>query len=165
MRRTVLLARAAPALQTADAWIRLRSRREQVLIAFFGGFLLLTLFWFAVPRPLLAARSEALARIETYEAIKAQVRNAGPGAVGRAVLPDGPIEAALTAQAATFALTPGGVTREGDVVVVALANARYESVIPWLASLEGAGVEIVRVRMTRQPVAGMVDVELRVRTP
>ena len=165
MRRAVLLARATPALQAADGWIRLRSRREQVLIAFFGGFLLLTLFWFAVPRPLLEARAEALSRIETYEAIKARVRNAGPGAVGRAVLPEGPIEAALAAQAATFALTPGGVTRDGDEVVVALANARYDSVMPWLASQEGAGVEIVRVRMTRQPVAGMVDVELRVRQP
>lgn len=165
MRRTILLARATPAIQAADAWIRQRSRREQVLIAFFGGFLLLTLFWFAVPRPLLEARAEALSRIETYEAIKARVRNAGPGTVGRAVLPEGPIEAALAAQAATFALTPGGVTRDGDAVVVALANARYDSVIPWLASLEGAGVEIVRVRMTRQPVAGMVDVELRVRQP
>ncbi len=163
MRRTILLARAAPALDAANSWIRLRSRREQVLIAFLSGFLFLTLFWFAVPRPLIEARAEALSRIETYEAIKARVRNAGPGAVGRAVLPEGPVEAALVAQAATFALTPGGVTRDGDAVVIALANARYDSVIPWLASLEGAGIEVVRVRMTRQPVAGMVDVELRVR--
>ena len=164
MKRRVLVERVTPAMAAA-VWMRERSRREQVLIAFFGGFVLLTLFWFAVPRPLLEARSNAMARIETYEAIKARVSNAGAGAVV-APLPDGPVETTLAIQASTFALTPSSLTRQGGDIVIALNDARYDSVVPWLAALEGGGaVSITEVKMQSRPVPGMVNVELRVREP
>lgn len=165
MRRLVIVERVTPAVSAAAVWMRQRSRREQVLIAFFGGFVLLTLFWFAAPRPLLEARSSAMARIATYESIKARVAAAGAGPVV-APLPDGPVETALSIQASTFALTPASVARQGGDIVIAINDARYDSVVPWLAALEGGGaVAVTAVKMQSRPVPGMVNVELRVREP
>ena len=156
------LARTTPAMQAALAWGRERSRREQILIAFFGGFLALTLFWFAIPRPLLEARATALSRIETYETIKARVAAAGPGAASRVAPASGPIESVITARAAQFGLSPS-VERADGGLVVTVSDARYDSVIPWLAALEGEqGAVLSRVRMERGATPGVVNLEFRI---
>ncbi len=166
MRAPVLITRVTPTVRAAETWVRDRSRREQVLIAFFGGFLALTLFWFAIPRPLLEARATALDRIESYEAIMARLKTAGPVTAAVAVLPDGPIEAALPIHAANFGIVPSSVTPDGDAVAVTMNDARYDAVIPWLAALESGGlVELNQVRMQSRPTPGMVGVTLTVRRP
>ena len=161
MRRPLTQATASPAMAAAVAWTRERSRREQVLIAFFGGFLILTLFWFAILRPLLGVREASIARIAAYESIKTRVANAGPLAPGM-VLPDGPLESVIVIQSAPFGVTPTGIVVEGDGVVVTLTGARYDSVIPWLASLEGSGLVIGELRMTRAAGEGTVDATMTV---
>ena len=164
MRRPLTLANASPAMAAAVTWTRERSRREQVLIAFFGGFLLLTLFWFAILRPLLGVREDAITRIAAYESIQTRVANAGTMTPGMA-LPDGPLESVIVIQSAPFGVTPSNIVVEGDGVVVTLTGARYDSVIPWLASLEGSGLVIGELRMTRAAAEGTIDATMTVTRP
>ncbi len=158
------LATASPAMANAVAWTRERSRREQILIAFFGGFLILLLFWFAILRPLLGAREDSIARIAAYESIKARVANAGTVTPG-AALPDGPLESVIAIHSATFGITPANIAVEGDGVAVTLTGARYDSVIPWLASLEGSGVAIGALKVTKAQAEGTVDATMTVARP
>lgn len=164
MRQPMTLATASPAVAAAVAWTRERSRREQVLIAFFGGFLLLTLFWFAILRPLLGVREASITRIAAYESIQTRVANAGTLTPG-AALPDGPLESVIVIQSAPFGITPTNVAVEGDGVAITLTAARYDSVIPWLASLEGSGLVIGELRMTRAAAEGTVDATMTVTRP
>ncbi len=151
-------------MAAAVAWTRERSRREQILIAFLGGFLILLLFWFAILRPLLVVREDSIDRIAAYESIQARVANAGTVTPG-ATLPDGPLESVIAIHSATFGITPSNITVEGDGVAVTLTGARYDSVIPWLASLEGSGVAINELRMTRAQAEGTVDATMTVTRP
>lgn len=163
MRRPFTLAAASPAVANAVAWTRERSRREQIMIAFFGGLVLATLFWFAIPRPLLEARANAVDRIATYETIQGRIAGAGSGpAVAR--LPDGPLETVIATQAATLGITPTEVVADGDDARVTLTGARYDAVVPWLAALEGSGqITIVEARMTRGQAEGTVDMTMTAR--
>lgn len=162
--RTMTLERASPALAHAVAWTRERSRREQIMIAFFGGLLLATLFWFAIPRPLLEARADAIDRIAAYETIQGRIVSAGAGGAAVAPLPDGPLESVIAIQSATFGVTPTNVAVDGDDVRVTVSGARYDAVVPWLAALEGSGqVQIVEARMTRGQAEGTVDMTMTVR--
>ncbi len=169
MRRPLTLstafARASPAVANAVAWTRERSRREQIMIAFLGGLVLATLFWFAIPRPLLEARADAIDRITAYENIKARVALGGAGAVV-APLPEGPLESAIAVHASTFGITPTNMAVDGDDVRVTLTAARYDSVVPWLSALEATGqASIAEARMTKGQAEGMVDVAMTVRRP
>lgn len=164
MRRPMTLAAASPAMAAAVTWAQERSRREQVLIAFFGGFLILTLFWFAVLRPLLGVREDAIARITAYEKIQARVANAGAVAPG-AALPDGALESVMPVHSSTFGITPTNIAVVGDGVAVTLTGVRYDSLVPWLASLETSGVAIRELRMTRAAAEGTVDATMTVTRP
>lgn len=164
MRRPLTLAAASPAVAAAVIWARERSRREQILIAFFSGFLILLLFWFGVLRPLMGVRENAIDRIAAYESIQARIANAGTLQAG-ATLPDGPLESVVAIHSATFGITPANIAVEGEGVAVTLTGARYDSLIPWLASLEGSGVEIGDLRMTRAAVEGQVDATMTVARP
>jgi general secretion pathway protein M len=149
-----------PALDAAAAWMAGRSRREQVLLAVLGGFLLVAVLWLAILRPLLDARVTAIGRIAAYEQLMVDVRAAGPA--GAPVPPlSGPLETALPAQASAFGVAPT-VTAGGQVAVV---GARYDSVIRWLAALEASGATLSSVRIERGASDGLVDVTLRVLQP
>ncbi len=163
MKPPVIAGRVTPAMRAAQAWVAERSRREQVLIAFFGGFLALTLFWFAIPRPLLEARATALERIASYEGVMGRLRIAGPISASTAALPEGPIETALPIHAANFGIVPSTVTPQGDAAAVTLNDARYDAVIPWLAALETSGAAFDEVTIRPGATPGMVAVTLTVR--
>ena len=45
----------SPALDNAAAWMASRSRREQAMIAFLGGLIVIAIVWLAILRPLLDA--------------------------------------------------------------------------------------------------------------
>lgn len=164
MRQPLTLVTASPAMAAAVAWTRERSRREQILIAFLGGFVLAVLFWFAILRPLLLVREKAIDRIAAYESIQSRVANAGTAAPG-ATLPDGPLESVIAIHSATFGVTPTNIAVEGDGVSVTLTGARYDSVIPWLASLERSGIALGSIRMTRAQAEGTVDATITVTRP
>ena len=150
----------SPALDSAAAWMASRSRREQILIAGLGGFLIIAAVWLLILRPLIDARATAISRIAAYEQVMVDVRTAG--ALGPSVPAlDGPLETAIPAQASTFGIAPT-VTADGDVTVT---GARYDSVIPWLAALEASGATLSAVNIRRGAAEGVVDVTLRVVQP
>lgn len=163
MNRPVLLDRASPAIAAASDWMAGRSLREQALIAALGGFVLVAVLWLAILRPLLDARAAAIGRIAAYETVMVQIRTAG--AVGPTAQPlTGPLEAAIPTQAATFGVIPT-VAAEGDAVTVTVTEARYDSVVPWLAGLETSGAVLSSVRIERGGQPGVVNVSLRVSQP
>lgn len=151
----------SPALDRAAAWMVSRSRREQALIAFLGGVLVIALLWLAVLRPLLDARAAAIARIAAYEQVMVDVRAAGGAVAPTTAGLSGPLQSAIPTQAATFGIIP---TISGDdaSAEVSVAGARYDAVIPWLAALEGSGVTLSNVNIRRGASDGVVDVTLSV---
>lgn len=161
MRPTFLHQRALPALDAAAAWARERSRREQVLLAFFGGLLGVAVFWYALVQPMLLAREAAIARITSYEAIKARL---GGGATVATAAEAGALDAMVRSQAAAFSLTPTTLETQGRDVAVTIVDARYDSVIPWLAALESSDRAMLgEVRIQRRSAPGVVNVQLKVR--
>ncbi|QTN20487.1 type II secretion system protein M [Brevundimonas sp. AJA228-03] len=161
MKAPVLLNRASPALDAATAWYAGRSRREQILLAVLGGLLTVAVLWLLILRPLLDARATAIDRIAAYETVMVRIRTAGPIAPTAASL-SGPLETAIPAQAATFGIIPASVTPDGDAATVTVTEARYDSVIPWLAGLEASGATLSSVRIDRGSQAGAVNVSVRV---
>ena len=163
MSRTVIPARATPAFASAAAWWAGRSRREQALISVLGGLLVVALLWLVMLQPLLEARAAAIGRISAYETVMVRVRTAGP--LGPSVQPlTGPLESAIPTQAATFGVIPT-VTADGDAASVTVTEARYDSVVPWLAGLEASGATLSSVRIERGGQPGVVNVTLRVSRP
>lgn len=163
MKPPVLLDRAAPAFAFAAGWMAGRSRREQILLAVLGGFLVVAGLWLLILQPLLDARAMAVSRIAAYETLMVRVRTAG--SVGPAVQPlSGPLEAALPAQAAPFGVTPT-VAADGDGVTVKVTEARYDSVVAWLAALESSGGVLSSVRIERGAEPGVVNATLSVSRP
>lgn len=163
MKPPALLDRATPAFAAAADWMAGRSRREQILLTGLGGLLLVAGLWLLILQPLLDASAAAVSRIAAHETLMVRVRTAG--SIGPAVQPlAGPLETALPAQAATFGVTPT-VTADGQGVAVTLTEARYDSVIAWLAALEASGADLSSVRMERGAQPGVVNASLSVSRP
>ena len=153
----------SPALDNAAAWLASRSRREQALIAFLGGVLVIAIVWLAILRPLLEARATAVGRIAAYEQVMVDVRTAG-GVVAPTTSLSGPLQTAIPVQAATFGIVPT-VTGDESSAEVSVTGARYDAVIPWLAALEASGATLSSVNIRRGASEGVVDVTLRVLQP
>lgn len=160
--RALLLTRATPAFEAASVWMAARSRREQVLIAVGGGFVAVVLLWLLILRPLLDMRETSIARIAAYEQVMVRVRTGGPPTGPAAPPLSGPLEQAIPTQAAAFGIVPASVTPEGEAAVVTLAEARYDSVVPWLAGLEASGATLSSVRIDRGTQPGAVNVTVRI---
>lgn len=163
MRAPLLLTRPSPALDAAGAWYAGRSRREQIMLAFLGGLLLVAALWLLVIRPLLDARAASVARIAAYEEVMVRVRTGGPPGAAVAAL-DGPLQTAIPIQAATFGIVPA-VAMEGDTATVTVSEGRYDSLIPWLAALEASGAVMSSVELQRGSQPGAVNATLRVERP
>ncbi|WP_425992509.1 type II secretion system protein GspM [Brevundimonas sp. TWP2-3-2] len=153
----------SPALDNAAAWMMSRSRREQAMIAFLGGLIVIAIVWLAILRPLLDARATAIGRIAAYEQVMVDVRTAG-GMVGPTASLSGPLQTAIPTQAATFGIVPT-LTGDDSSAEVSVTGARYDAVIPWLAALEASGATLSSVNIRRGASEGVVDVTLRVLQP
>lgn len=151
----------SPALDSAAAWMASRSRREQVMIAFLGGLVVIALVWLAVLRPLLEARATAIGRIAAYEQVMVDVRTAGGTVSTSTPALSGPLQEAIPVQAATFGIVPT-ITGDDSSADVTVTGARYDAVIPWLAALEASGATLSSVNIRRGASEGVVDVTLRV---
>ncbi|MFC5346168.1 type II secretion system protein GspM [Brevundimonas staleyi] len=149
----------SPAFDQAAVWMAGRSRREQIMIAFLGGLIVVAVLWLGVIRPLLDARQTAIGRIAAYEQVMVDVRAAG------GVVPtsnsglSGPLQAAIPTHAAAFGIIPT-VTGDDTTAEVSVTGARYDAVIPWLASLEASGATLSSVNIRRGASDGVVDVTL-----
>ncbi|WP_426051807.1 type II secretion system protein GspM [Brevundimonas sp. SL161] len=153
----------SPALDNAAAWMASRSRREQAMIAFLGGLIVIAIVWLAILRPLLDARATAIGRIAAYEQVMVDVRTAG-GIVAPTASLSGPLQTAIPTQAATFGIVPT-ITGDDSSAEVSVTGARYDAVIPWLATLEASGATLSSVNIRRGVSEGVVDVTLRVLQP
>lgn len=153
----------SPALDNAAAWMASRSRREQAMIAFLGGLIVIAIVWLVLLRPLLDARATAIGRIAAYEQVMVDVRTAG-GMVGPTASLSGPLQTAIPTQAATFGIVPT-LTGDDSSAEVSVTGARYDAVIPWLAALEASGATLSSVNIRRGASEGVVDVTLRVLQP
>jgi general secretion pathway protein M len=163
MRPPILLTRSSPALDSAAAWYTGRSRREQIMLAFLGGLLIVAALWLGIVRPLLDMRATSVARIAAYEEVMVRVRTGGPPGASVAPL-DGPLQTAIPIQAATFGVVPT-VAMEGDAATVTVSEGRYDSLIPWLAALESSGAVLSSVELQRGSQPGAVNATLRVERP
>ncbi|WP_426042432.1 type II secretion system protein GspM [Brevundimonas sp. TWP2-3-4b1] len=150
----------SPALDNAAAWMASRSRREQAMIAFLGGLIVIAIVWLAILRPLLDARATDIGRIAAYEQVMVDVRTAG-GIVAPTAALSGPLQTAIPTQAATFGIIPT-ITGDDSSAEVSVTGARYDAVIPWLAALEASGATLSSVNIRRGASEGVVDVSLRV---
>ena len=150
----------SPALDNAAAWMASRSRREQAMIAFLGGLIVIAIVWLAILRPLLDARATDIGRIAAYEQVMVDVRTAG-GIVAPTAALSGPLQTAIPTQAATFGIVPT-ITGDDSSAEVSVTGARYDAVIPWLAALEASGATLSSVNIRRGASEGVVDVSLRV---
>ena len=153
----------SPALDNAAAWMASRSRREQAMIAFLGGLIVIAVVWLALLRPLLGARATAIGHIAAYEQVMVDVRTAG-GVVGPTAPLSGPLQESIPVQAATFGIVPT-ITGDDGSADVSVTGARYDAVIPWLAALEASGATLSSVNIRRGASEGVVDVTLRVLQP
>lgn len=163
MSRPIDIRAVSPALASAIDWTQARSRREQAMIAFLGGLLIVLVLWFGILRPLLEMRQTAIDRIAAYEAIQTRLAS-GPVVATGTALPDGPLESVLASQSAGFGITPTGIAPEGDKARVTLTAVRYDALVPWLAALEGSGQIIVeQLRVSRAATEGTVDATMTVR--
>ncbi len=154
----------SPALDNAAVWMAGRSRREQVMIAFLGGLIVIAILWLAVLRPLLDARQSAIGRISAYEQVMVDVRTAGGAVAAPTAGLSGPLQSAIPTHAATFGIIPT-VTGGDTTAEVSVTGARYDAVIPWLASLEASGATLSSVNIRRGASDGIVDVTLSVLHP
>lgn len=150
----------SPAFDSAAVWMAARSRREQVMIAFLGGLIVVAVLWLLILRPLLDARATAIGRIAAYEQVMVDVRASG-GVVSASGGLSGPLTEAIPTQAATFGVVPT-VTGDDTTAEVSVAAARYDAVIPWLAALEASGATLSAVRIQRGGADGVVGVTLTV---
>lgn len=153
----------SPALDSAAAWMASRSRREQAMIAFLGGLIVIAVVWLVLLRPLFDARATAVGRIAAYEQVMVDVRTSG-GVVAPTASLSGPLQTAIPTQAATFGIVPT-VAGDDASAEVTVTGARYDAVIPWLASLEASGATLSSVNIRRGASEGVVDVTLRVLQP
>lgn len=155
-----------PAYVAARDWIDGRSERERMLLAGLTLLALIAILWLIILQPLLSARTQALYEIRVYSAVTTQLAGAAPVSAQGPTLAPGPLEQTLPALAQQFSLTPDRVAVDDQVLNVAISNARYDSVTPFLAALESSGrVTLQSVTMTRLGSPGLVDVMFEVREP
>lgn len=154
----------SPALDNAAAWMASRSRREQAMIAFLSGLIVIAIVWLAILRPLLEARATAIGRIAAHEQVMVDVRAAGGAVSTSTPALSGPLQEAIPVQAATFGIVPT-ITGDDSSADVSVTGARYDAVIPWLAALEASGAILSSVTIRRGASEGVVDVTLRVLQP
>lgn len=145
----------SPALASAQAWFETRSSREQALLGVLGALAIATVLWFGLFGPLFGVRAEAKARIAAYEALKTRLKS---GVTPGQPITTGDLTSVINVTAANAALTVTGF----DKGAVTIREARYESVVAWLAALEASGVTIQSLSMTPGAAPGQVNLRLQV---
>jgi general secretion pathway protein M len=132
-------------------WWLARSRREQGLLAIMFGLSILVFTWLAVVRPLAAALEEARMRhgsavIALAEA-KARVPQVSGNPASAPTAPT-PIDALISRTATKAGFTGARIAAQGPTRAhVAIDSARPQAFFAWIASLEGQGLTVDRLRV------------------
>ncbi len=152
------------------AWWRLRTRREQVLLAIMLALVAITLAWLLVVRPLGDALATARERHERAVIALATARAQGSAIAQiegrRAPQLEGALQTFISADAAAagFALTR--ITPDGDDrLSLSMASAKPQAFFAWLDRLEkGRGLVVERLNVASNSDRTLsVDLTLRTR--
>jgi len=142
-------------------WWGNRTPRERRLLIALAASAALALSIMAVYRPLADARARAVADIQTYEVLAAQLRISGPELARLRAIDRTASSATVTSSASTFRLTPTRVEAANGMVRIAVRNAEFTSVIQWLVHLETTtNFRVSQVRMDRGPAPGVVNAQI-----
>jgi general secretion pathway protein M len=136
------------------AWWRLRSRREQWLLAIMVVLAGITLAWLLVLRPL--GDAAAAARERHDRAVIALAEARAQAAVIRRIEAvrapplSGPLELAVSAAAAAAGFQLSRIQPDGDTrLSLSLASAKPQAFFTWLDGLErGQGLVVERLNVT-----------------
>lgn len=164
----VVRQRSLPAVNRARLWLEGRSARERALLGILAFWAAVALFWYGILGPLLSSNAEASNRIVLYEQLQARLRIASEGAAaassGPAMAKDAALDTALKQMASVFDLAPE-TTADGDRVRVAIANARFDGVVPYVQAIERGGGVVEAMRMDATQEAGLVNLTMTVSRP
>lgn len=162
-RLAALRASPPPVFQAASAWLDQRSQRERWLIGVMGVLIVAALLWYGLARPLAQARAEAMTRIDTQAMLQSRLRTATPGVAAAPPALEGPVAEVVAQRAAAAGLALTSASAQGDDVAVALANARFDAVVPFLQTLESSDELILRrVQIDRAGQPGLVNLQMQV---
>lgn len=162
----VVRSRATPAVERANAWLAGRSRRERVLLAALAVLGIAAVGGYGIIQPLMVARQTAVERIELYEGLQARLRAAPAGAApAPGVVPlSGPLDEAVRQAAAVQALT-AEISGGPDQVSVVVANARFDSAVPFVRALESGGAVVDDLRLETAGQPGLINLTLTAARP
>ncbi len=156
-----------PAVARASAWLDERSARERLLLQVMAALGLIAVLWYAVIQPLASARETALERIALYESLQARLRQAPAGpppSVTSPALPGGSLVDAAR-QAAVAQGLAADIQGDAGRITVTLAAARFDAALPFLQTLESAGVELADVRLQAADQPGLINLTLSASRP
>jgi general secretion pathway protein M len=142
------------------AWWVERSLREQILLgslAAFGIFGLLLV----ILSPLRQERFDALADIRDASILEARLRAGGSDLALTGKFRRGTPSAIIADSAAAAQLQVQQVEPQGSDVRVTMADVPFDTVITWIADVEGSSnLRIRTAKIERQGAAGFVSVTL-----
>lgn len=112
-----------------------RSPREQLLLGGLAALAMVALLLVLIIRPLASERARAAADIRSYELLAMRLRAAAPGLAATGA-EKGPPAAIVSRNAAALGLTVERVEPESGRLRVAFADAPFEAVVRFVATIE-----------------------------
>lgn len=145
-------------------WWGNRTPRERRLLLALGGTALLLLLILGIYRPLSDARAQAIADINTYEVLTAQLRVAGPELARLRALDRSASPAIVTNSAASFGLTIGRLDPQEELIRVTLQDTDFTKLVQWLVQVETTStMRLAEIQIDRGPNPGIVDAQVTLR--
>ena len=146
-------------------WWGGRTPRERRLLIALAGTAALVLLIGGIYRPLADARARALADIQTYEVLAAQLRIAGPELARLRAIDRSGSPALVSSSASSFGLTLGRVEPADGVVRVTVQDADFTRLMQWLVQLESTSMlRVSDIRIDRQSTPGIVNAQIGLRS-
>ena len=142
-------------------WWGGRTPRERRLLIALSGTAALVLVIFGIYQPLRDVRARAVADIQTYEVLSAQLRIAGPELARLRAIDRSASPGIVSSSASAFGLTLARVEPQDGLIRVTLEDADFTKIIQWLVQLESTTtLRVSNIRVDRQPTPGIVDVQI-----
>lgn len=144
------------------------SKRSAGVRMFLGGIVLAVAAYLVLEvavRPLLAARTEALASIARSELARSRLADPPSASVRQGGgAGDAAVSAVVTRTARTRGLTIRRIEPAGAETRLLIENADFNEIVKWIAELERKhGLRVVAVDVNRTTDPGIVDATLTVR--
>ncbi|OBX19805.1 hypothetical protein A9995_04395 [Erythrobacter sp. QSSC1-22B] len=147
----------APYWQRTRGWWSERSVREQILLGSLAAIGILGLL-LIVLAPIREARQDSLADIRNAAMLDARLRSGGESMARLGTFRRGTPSAIVTNSLAAAQLEVGQIDDQGDAVRVVLQDAPFDTVITWIADVEGtSNLRVRSADIDRQGAPGFVS--------